>query len=80
MMPDSAAAHVGDNAPVGTDADKAGKLTAHEAMLKDHEARLGAVEKHLGIKSEKGVKGEETMSRATRKATMKEASRERKRH
>ena len=58
-MPDTTAAHVADNAPKADDSTEAGKLTRHEAMLSDIHARLGAVEKHLGIKAEKGVAKEE---------------------
>jgi hypothetical protein len=62
-MADSSAAHVGDNAPKADDATTAGKLTAHDSMLKDIHGRLGAVEKHLGIKREPGVAKEEGKSR-----------------
>jgi hypothetical protein len=57
------AAKVGDNAPVGTDATEAGKLTAHESMLKEIHSRVEAVERHLGIKKEPGVAKEEGKKR-----------------
>lgn len=66
--------------PMPDDASTAERLGHHEAMLMDHHARLGAVEKHLGIKTEAGVAKEETQGKATEKATKREASRERRRH
>jgi hypothetical protein len=56
-MPDSSAAHVGDNAPKADLSDTSKK--EHCAHCAEHGARLDAVEKHLGIKAEKGVAKEE---------------------
>lgn len=56
---DETRAKVGDNAPKTDDAAEAGSLTALQSMLEEHHARLGRVEKHLGLKPEKGVAKEE---------------------
>jgi hypothetical protein len=81
-MADVTRANVGDNAPKGDVSDVSKK--EHCPHCGEHGKRIEAVEKYLGMKSEKGVKREETASRATRHATVSqgkvEKMRERARH
>ena len=77
---DKTAADVGENAPKADDNPVAAALTHHQAMLEDHHARLGEVEKHLGIAKEAGVAKEESQDKSGEKAKKAEAIRERRRH
>jgi hypothetical protein len=71
-MPDSANTDIKGGAMTRDDSSVAGRLTHHEATLKEHHERLKTMEEHLGMKKEAGVAKEETAKRG--------ANRERKRH